>query len=105
MAVAIDTSVGDPGPLRRWPAALAILAAMGALSATGCGIKDKVDLDAKYVNRERMTKGLVIILPGIEGESAANRDIRKGLDEAGVPYALAIHRWGFPVPGLGLLVN
>ncbi|MFB3891815.1 MAG: hypothetical protein ACE15C_07305 [Phycisphaerae bacterium] len=105
MAVGINTPVEGMDPLRRWPAALTILAAMAALFATGCGIKDKVDLDAKYVNRERMAKGLVIILPGIEGESAANRNIRKGLDEAGVPYALAIYRWGFPVPGLGLLVN
>jgi pimeloyl-ACP methyl ester carboxylesterase len=84
--------------------------ALAALAVTLCGcgpssLKDRMDLDAKYASPDRLAKGLVVILPGIEGESAANRDIRKGLDEGGVPYALVIYRWGFPVPGLGLLVN
>jgi pimeloyl-ACP methyl ester carboxylesterase len=84
--------------------------ALTALSVALCGcgessLKDRMDLDAKYANPDRLAKGMVVILPGIEGECAANRDIRKGLDEGGVPYALVIYRWGFPVPGLGLLVN
>jgi pimeloyl-ACP methyl ester carboxylesterase len=81
------------------------LAALAGCAGGAGSIRDKVDLDAKYVNSERLDKGLVVILPGIEGESAANRDIRLGLDEGGVPYGLAIYRWGFPIPGLGLLVN
>lgn len=76
----------------------ALLAAMGA----GC---ERVDLNTYYTSLDRMDKGLVVILPGIEGESAANQDIRRGLDEAGVPYALAIYRWGFPLPGIGLYMN
>lgn len=78
-----------------------------AVPLAGCATnaRDRVDWDAHFVNPDRSNKGLVIILPGIEGESSANCDVRKGLDDAGVPYALAIYRWGFPVPGLGMLVN
>ncbi len=81
------------------------LALILALAGCATGTKEKVDGDAHFVNPDRMNKGLVIILPGIEGEDSANRDVRKGLDDAGVSYGLAIYRWGFPVPGLGLLVN
>jgi hypothetical protein len=64
-----------------------------------------VDLGTIYTTEARLDKGLVVILPGIEGEGAANHDIRKGLYDAGVPCALAIYRWGYPIPGIGLLVN
>jgi acetyl esterase/lipase len=54
----------------------------------------------------RVEKGAVVILPGIEGESPANRDIRKGLYDAGIPYALVIYRWGSLLPGPGgMLIN
>jgi pimeloyl-ACP methyl ester carboxylesterase len=48
---------------------------------------------------------LVIILPGIEGESNLNRDIRRGLAMAGIDYALPIYHWGRPIPGLGMILN
>lgn len=83
--------------------ALAVLAA--ALLSGGCPAQKKANLDAYYASPARRDKGLVVILPGIEGESAANRNIRKGLDEGGLAHALVIYRWGFPVPGLGMLVN
>ncbi len=73
------------------------------LLAAGC--LPRVDLNTRYTATYRAEKGLVAILPGIEGESLANRNIRKGLDDAGIPYALAIYRWGFPIPGIGMLVN
>jgi len=57
------------------------------------------------VNPARASKGLVVILPGIEGRSAANRNIRRGLDDADIPYALSIYEWGFPVPGIGMVIN
>jgi alpha-beta hydrolase superfamily lysophospholipase len=70
------------------------------LAVTGCGGMDSssfmnpVNMDPGFVNEDRADKGLVVILPGIEGESSANQDIRKGLREGGIPYALAIYRWG-----------
>lgn len=51
------------------------------------------------------SKGLVIILPGIEGESGANHDIRRGLKKGGVDMRIVIHNWGNPIPGLGMLLN
>jgi pimeloyl-ACP methyl ester carboxylesterase len=49
--------------------------------------------DASYVAADRQDKGLVVILPGIEGPSAANWAIREGLDDGGLPYALEIYDW------------
>ncbi len=90
--------------LLRQAAAPVLLAALVLLG--GCGPQGrKIDRDGHFVNRDRMGKGLVIILPGIEGEDDNNRDLRRGLAAGGVPYALAIYHWGFPVPGLNLLVN
>ncbi len=63
------------------------------------------DLDAQYVNEQRLERGLVIILPGIEGRGAYNVSIRQGLYDGGVPYALLIHEWGAPVPIAGLIIN
>ncbi len=58
-----------------------------------------------YLVPERLEKGLVIILPGIEGESPLNRDIRRGLEQSGLGRALPIHRWGRPIPVAGPLIN
>jgi pimeloyl-ACP methyl ester carboxylesterase len=66
----------------------------------GCG-RDK----GLYVTDERKAEGLVVILPGIEGESALNHDIRDGLLTGGTPGALVIRSWGMPIPGVGALVN
>ena len=74
-----------------------------ALSAVGCQADS--DNALQYITDQRMQQGLVIVLPGIEGESEMNRDIRRGLDSAGVFRAIPIHRWGFPVPVAGMLVN
>lgn len=73
---------------------------VASVALAGCGGMDTssfmnpVNMDPGFVNEERADKGLVVILPGIEGESSANHDIRKGLREGGIPYALAIYRWG-----------
>ena len=70
---------------------------------SGC---TKHDLNTRYTEPARMDQGLVVILPGIEGESGANRDIREGLYRAGIPYGLVIYRWGTPIPGPGgMLIN
>jgi pimeloyl-ACP methyl ester carboxylesterase len=73
------------------------------LFAAGCST-EPFDTNNQYTTSSRVDSGLVVILPGIEGESGANHDIRAGLYKAGLPYALVIYRWG--VPGLGgMLVN
>ena len=68
--------------------------------AAGCGRTNDT-----FVTPDRLDHGLVIVLPGIEGESPANRNIRDGLVAAGVDRAVPIYRWGRPVPGVGLLLN
>jgi pimeloyl-ACP methyl ester carboxylesterase len=67
--------------------------------AAGCNGNDD------YLTPERLGNGLVIILPGIEGESEFNHDIRKGLVRAGVSRAMPIHAWGRPIPLAGVLIN
>ncbi|MGA2266512.1 MAG: hypothetical protein ABSH10_08805 [Phycisphaerae bacterium] len=57
------------------------------------------------MSSDRLNTGLVIILPGIEGESALNQDIRRGLLNGGCPYAITIYHWGRPVPLAGPLLN
>ena len=89
-------------PLRQQTHLVLLSLFTAALAITGC---DKVSMRSKYVTPERKDKGLVVILPGIEGESTANRNIRSGLYDADIPYALALYSWGFPMPGIGMLVN
>ncbi len=67
----------------------------------GCGGSANLD----YVNPERLENGLVIVLPGIEGESPMNHSIRQGLIDAGVYRAVPIYRWGRPIPLAGPLIN
>jgi len=79
--------------------ALIALAAAAAF-ASGC-----VEDNAAYMTPERMNNGLVVILPGIEGTSPANREVRSALDASGVDRALPIWNWGIPIPGAGMIVN
>lgn len=76
------------------------LAGLSAAGAAGC-----TRTDTTYVTEARRNNGLVIILPGIEGESPFNHDIRRGLVDAGVLKAMPIYKWGRPVPVAGLLLN
>ncbi len=73
---------------------------LAGLSAVGCNGEN-----AKYMTEERLERGLVIILPGIEGESEANHNIRRGLISAGVYQAMPIHNWGRPIPVIGMAIN
>lgn len=61
--------------------------------------------NTKFMTKAKLDKGLVVILPGIEGPSPANANIRRGLVRAGVDCAMPIYAWGVPVPGAGLLIN
>lgn len=77
----------------------AILASFAACLAVGCGG------NPSFSTPERMDSGLVIILPGIEGESGFNRDIRRGLEATALRRAIPIRSWGPQVPLFGMLVN
>ncbi|MFO0973193.1 MAG: hypothetical protein U1A27_07130 [Phycisphaerae bacterium] len=53
---------------------------------------------------DRMSRGLAIVLPGIEGRSVLNYDIARGLDEGGVSAGIEIFDWNVPIPG-GAILN
>lgn len=53
---------------------------------------------------ERLERGLVIVLPGIEGRSIWNVNIARGLDDGGVDHGIEIFDWGTAVP-FGMLIN
>ncbi|MFP4106999.1 MAG: alpha/beta fold hydrolase [Phycisphaerae bacterium] len=61
--------------------------------------------NGSYTTDARLAEGLVVVLPGIEGESPMNRNIRQGLIAAGIDHAIPIHRWGRPIPVFGPLIN
>ncbi len=77
-----------------------LILALGVLSAVGCSPTNE-----EYITDVRLEEGLVIILPGIEGEGANSYNIRRGLLSAGVRSALPIEQWGWPVPLAGVLLN
>ena len=83
-------------------ACLAGLAAASLLCQSGC---DGEPANMQYVTPDRLSSGMVVILPGIEGESQYNRNIRSGLVRAGVKAAMPIYHWGRPIPGVGMLLN
>ncbi len=78
---------------------IAIMLACGCLLSAGCSS------NAKYTTPEQLDHGMVIILPGIEGVSGFNRDIREGLVKADVDYAIPIETWGWHIPVVGLAIN
>jgi pimeloyl-ACP methyl ester carboxylesterase len=49
---------------------------------------------------DRLDKGLVIVLPGIEGRSTLNTSVALGVSEGGWPGAVVIHDW---TTGISLL--
>ena len=79
------------------PTAAALLGA--AMACAGCAG------NAEYLTEDRLENGLVVILPGIEGHSALNENIRRGLVSGGVHRGIPIRTWGRPVPLVGPLIN
>lgn len=53
----------------------------------------------------RIDRGLVVILPGIEGKGISSESIREGLIDGGVSQRIETFEWGMPVPGLGMAFN
>lgn len=80
---------------------LAVLVA-ALLTGVGC---NGADSTSHYLTNPRKENGLVVILPGIEGESEFNHNIRQGLASAGCYRAMPIYNWGAPIPGVGMLIN
>lgn len=76
---------------------LSTLLLAGLFAAPGCSLSD-------LQSPQRMEKGLVVILPGIEGRSSWNYELARGLDDGGVPYGIEVYDWGTVVPG-GMLIN
>ncbi len=87
--------------MRRSPFALPVFAAiLGAvLPVMGCAD------NAAYLTEDRLNNGLVIILPGIEGHSRLNENIRSGLVAGGIFRGMPIETWGRPVPLVGPLIT
>lgn len=50
-------------------------------------------------------KGLVVVLPGIQGEDGLTESIRSGFSGGGVDRAVLVQGWGKPIPIAGLLLN
>ena len=83
---------------------LAFSALAGSLLATAVLAGGCAD-NQEFVTEDRLENGLVIVLPGIEGVSEYNRNIRRGIEAAGIYRALPIVSWGRPIPLIGVLAN
>lgn len=55
-----------------------------------------------YVTATRLQRGLIIVLPGIEGRSSLNQAICDGLNDGGVNQAIELYDW---TSSLGMLAN
>ena len=64
-----------------------------------------MSLNAADTTPAMMDRGIVYILPGIQGVDEHYKNIRQGLRGAGLKCAIKIHPWGCQIPGLNLLVN
>jgi hypothetical protein len=81
--------------MKRTHAATVVVLVLIAM-AGGCGPPQP------YVTPTRLERGLVLVLPGIEGRSILNEAICKGLHDGGVNAAIELHDWTSP---LGPLYN
>ncbi len=59
---------------------------VSALVLSGCNSQP-------FLTPERLQRGLVIVLPGIEGRGLFNESICKGLDDGGVDWAIELYDW------------
>jgi len=64
---------------------------------SGCSVAD-------LGTTERESRGLVLVLPGIEGRSTWNYNLARGLADGGVKAGIEIFDWGTNIPG-GMLIN
>lgn len=59
----------------------------------------------KYGGEARLERGLILVLPGIEGPGPLSSSILDGLIDAGADQAVIVYRWGRPVPVAGMVMN
>jgi len=82
----------QPGPAARgarWMSGLMAATVAVLLSASpGCSL-------SKLRTPERLQRGYVIVLPGIEGRGVLNYTVAKGLADGGVPAAIEVYDWTF----------
>ena len=71
------------------------------LSFSGSGCSSLKELRTK----ERLRHGYVIVLPGVEGHSALNTNIAKGLADGGVRSGIEIHDWTVGPSWVSAVVN
>ena len=88
---AVDLPVRVPGvgtPQRCWRGIRSTLEmlVLGVAVVLGWLLKS-------FRTRERLEHGLVLVLPGIEGQSCLNHNIVRGLGDAGVPGCIRIFDW------------
>jgi pimeloyl-ACP methyl ester carboxylesterase len=75
---------------------------LAALALAGC--RHQVGGLEPYLNDSARDRGLVIVLPGIEGRSAFNEAICEGLVDGGVTWAIDLADWTASMP-MSYLVN
>ncbi|HUU23729.1 MAG TPA: alpha/beta hydrolase [Phycisphaerae bacterium] len=59
----------------------------GLLLLAGCGAPQP------YVTADRLERGLVVVLPGVEGRGRFNEAICDGLNDGGVNWAIELYDW------------
>ena len=73
-----------------------------ALALTGC--RHQAGVIYPYLNDSARDRGLVIVLPGVEGRSPFNEAICDGLADGGVTWAIDLVDWTASMP-MSYLVN
>ena len=68
-----------------------VLVAVLVVPLVGC---DDMLGNSKYVTPEREARGMIYILPGIQGPDGHYQHVRNGLVAAGVTCGIKIHPWG-----------
>ncbi len=78
--------------------AVAAAVVVSASFTTGC-------LPSHLMTESRLEQGLVIILPGIDGPGLNTAGVTDGLEKGGVEMGVMTHAWGWPIPGIGMMLN
>ncbi len=94
----VATLVNRPARLALRPPVRSLLLAAALFAVCGCATPGRLHTAARYA------RGVVFVLPGIEGPSPLNRDVALGLDDGGVSSAIEIYDWTVGVPG-SMIVN